>query len=155
MDDEELGPCLVNDNGTGTIHNEYGWSRQSNLLFVDQPASVGFSYADNGITTTGSSEGAAQDMHIFLQAFLSQVFPYLIDAPLHLSGESYAVSPNTRRTSKLDADKSKGHYLPTLGAEIIMQNMLHPSRPKVNLEVCPGIQAFFPLLAITIAISRY
>src|ERR1700759_853667 len=35
---EELGPCLINDYGNGTIHNPNGWSKSSNMLFVDQPA---------------------------------------------------------------------------------------------------------------------
>jgi carboxypeptidase C (cathepsin A) len=33
---QELGPCLINANGTGTVYNnEYGWSEETNLLFVD------------------------------------------------------------------------------------------------------------------------
>ena len=43
---QELGPCLINADGTGTVYNEYGWSKETNLLFVDQPAGVGFSYVD-------------------------------------------------------------------------------------------------------------
>jgi carboxypeptidase C (cathepsin A) len=43
----EIGPCEVVQfqNGTyGTQFNEWGWDRSSNLLFIDQPTQVGFSY---------------------------------------------------------------------------------------------------------------
>ena len=87
----ELGPCLINEHGNGTIHNDYGWSKNANLLFVDQPAGVGFSYVDEGEPLTSTSFAAAEDMHIFLQMFMGQLFPELQENPFHISGESYAV----------------------------------------------------------------
>lgn len=41
---EELGPCRV-DNVGAVYDNPHSWSRASNLLFVDQPTQVGFSYS--------------------------------------------------------------------------------------------------------------
>lgn len=112
----ELGPCLVNKHGDGTTANKYGWNKNANLLFVDQPADVGFSYLDKHEPVTGTSFQAAEDMHKFLQLFTTQVFPALQNRPLHISGESYG-----------------GHYLPTLGSQIVSQNQLYPARPTVNL----------------------
>ncbi|RMY81187.1 hypothetical protein D0864_08378 [Hortaea werneckii] len=43
----EVGPCEVlqtNDGGYGTQLRMWGWDRSSNLLFIDQPNEVGFSY---------------------------------------------------------------------------------------------------------------
>lgn len=43
----EIGPCEVIqlENGSyGTQPNVWGWDRSSNLLFIDQPTQVGFSY---------------------------------------------------------------------------------------------------------------
>jgi hypothetical protein len=88
---EEVGPCLINEHGNGTNYNPWGWSRNSSLLFVDQPVGVGFSYLDEGFDLPSDSAGAAVDMHRFLQLFVSQVFPHHLDRPFHLSGESYAV----------------------------------------------------------------
>ena len=43
----EMGPCEVvqlSDGTYGTQANMWGWDRSSNLLFIDQPNQVGFSY---------------------------------------------------------------------------------------------------------------
>ncbi|KAI2483168.1 Carboxypeptidase [Pyrenophora tritici-repentis] len=113
----ELGPCMINEFGNGTVYNEYGWSKNANIIFVDQPAGVGFSYVDEGIPLTSTSFSAAEDMHHFLQLFTSDVFPDLYERDFHITGESYA-----------------GHYVPTLGAEIVSKNLMYPKRPKVNLK---------------------
>jgi carboxypeptidase C (cathepsin A) len=35
---------------------------------------------------------------------------------------------------RIRADTLQGHYLPTLGAEIVQQNILHPHQPQVPLK---------------------
>ena len=43
----EVGPCevvQVNDGSYGTQVRQFGWDRSSNILFIDQPNQVGFSY---------------------------------------------------------------------------------------------------------------
>ncbi|KAJ5774696.1 hypothetical protein N7457_009592 [Penicillium paradoxum] len=115
----ENGPCLVNEHGNGTVHNPWGWSRNSSLLFVDQPADVGFSYVDEGYEVARDSQEAAVDMHRFLQIFVSEIFPHKQSSPVHLSGESYA-----------------GQYIPYLGAQILTHNEQYPSEPQINLKSC-------------------
>ncbi|PVI03174.1 alpha/beta-hydrolase [Periconia macrospinosa] len=116
----ELGPCLINEHGNGTIYNEYGWSKNMNLLFIDSPAGVGFSYIDEGIPQPATSFTTAEDLHHFLQIFVTDVFPDLGHGegkPLHITGESYG-----------------GHYVPALAAQIVSQNLLYPKRPQINLK---------------------
>ncbi|OJJ46461.1 hypothetical protein ASPZODRAFT_159367 [Penicilliopsis zonata CBS 506.65] len=116
---EEMGPCLISEDGNGTVYNPWGWSRNSSLLFVDQPVGVGFSYLDPGHDLPQDSAAAASDMQRFLQLFVSTAFPHLQDLPFHISGESYA-----------------GHYIPNLASQIVQHNSLYPNEPQINLQSC-------------------
>ncbi|EXF82021.1 serine carboxypeptidase [Colletotrichum fioriniae PJ7] len=52
----EVGPCEVIEKGLNqydTVAREWGWDRASNMLFIDQPNQVGFSY---DIATNGSMD---------------------------------------------------------------------------------------------------
>ncbi|KAF1989073.1 alpha/beta-hydrolase [Aulographum hederae CBS 113979] len=113
----ENGPCLINKYGNGTDYNPFGWSEKTSLLYVDQPAGVGLSYLDEGEPVVDNSFVSATDMHVFLQIFISKVFPEKEKVPFHISGESYG-----------------GHYIPILGSLIVQQNTLYPKRPQVPLK---------------------
>ncbi|KAK7227605.1 hypothetical protein V2G26_015608 [Clonostachys chloroleuca] len=102
----ELGPCLITNTANSTTRNPYSWTRNSSMIFIDQPAGTGFSYVDEGIELPTDSFVAAADMQIFLRIFYS-AFPHLRSVPFHISGESYG-----------------GHYIPTLAAEIVRRNTL-------------------------------
>lgn len=40
----ENGPCVINDDSNSTTLNPWGWNNEVNMLFIDQPVQVGFSY---------------------------------------------------------------------------------------------------------------
>ena len=40
----EVGPCSVNSDSNSTSPNPWSWTRESDILFIDQPVQTGFSY---------------------------------------------------------------------------------------------------------------
>ncbi|KAJ7144934.1 serine carboxypeptidase, partial [Mycena crocata] len=98
----ELGPCrIVSDNATE--FNPYSWNSNANLLFIDQPVGVAFSYAEYG-ETVETTEDAAKDIAAFLAIFFESM-PGLRGRALHIAGESYG-----------------GRYVPLFAAEVYDQN---------------------------------
>lgn len=97
----ENGPCKVNADGKTTASNPYSWNTKSNLIYVDQPANVGFSWGDK--TDTDEAE-VAEDMYAFLQALMA-AHPELQKTPLYIVGESYG-----------------GHFAPATAARVVAGN---------------------------------
>ena len=104
----ELGPCTIAPGGNGTTFNKFSWNNNTNVIFLDQPVQVGFSYSDNGKHPT-NSDAAAVDVYAFLQLFLS-TYTKFQDNDFHVTGESYA-----------------GHYIPAIGKAIKDANQKHIS----------------------------
>ena len=96
----ELGPCLVNDDGASTRVNPYSWTEVGHVLFLDQPAGVGYS---TGELNDDNVEMVAEDVYYFLQSFFaSDEGKGYARSPLYLAGESYA-----------------GHYTPAIAHRIL------------------------------------
>lgn len=85
----ELGPCSVHKEGSkvNTSHNPYSWNNHFNIIFLDQPVNVGFSYADDG-TTVSNTPAAGKDVYAFLELFLNR-YPEYSTQPFHIAAESY------------------------------------------------------------------
>ncbi|KAG6379737.1 peptidase S10 serine carboxypeptidase [Boletus reticuloceps] len=83
----ELGPCRIADNGTSTTPNPHSWNTDANIIFLDQPVDVGYSYVEDG-STVNTSPVAGKDVHAFLQLFFSRFSEYA-SLPFHLAAESY------------------------------------------------------------------
>ncbi|KAM2018566.1 hypothetical protein ACFX1T_021489 [Malus domestica] len=82
--------------GEVLVRNEHSWNTEANMLYLETPIGVGFSYS----TDTSSYE--ARDNLLFLQKWLEK-FPQYRNRSLYITGESYA-----------------GHYVPQL-AELMLQ----------------------------------
>lgn len=98
----EQGPFKPDGNGT-LQPNPYAWNRVANMIFVEQPVGVGFSYAEAGVDYVSGDRQAAKANYRGILAFFER-FPHLKANELYLTSESYG-----------------GHYLPTLTAEILKQ----------------------------------
>ncbi|KAI0789518.1 Alpha/Beta hydrolase protein [Abortiporus biennis] len=83
----ELGPCSIDNEGRNVTHNKHGWNTHSNMIFLDQPINVGYSYSDDG-STVNTSPVAAEDVYAFLELFLSR-YPQYSKSPFHIAAESY------------------------------------------------------------------
>ncbi|KAJ4709578.1 Carboxypeptidase [Melia azedarach] len=113
---EEIGPFRINRNGSSLHLNKNSWNREANIIFLESPAGVGFSYTNTSsdLKTSGDNR-TAQDALIFLIRWLSR-FPQYKYREFYLAGESYA-----------------GHYVPQLAKKIHDYNKAY-SRPIINLK---------------------
>ncbi|RPD78050.1 serine carboxypeptidase [Lentinus tigrinus ALCF2SS1-7] len=64
----ENGPCRLNDDQKTVTLNMYSFNQVSNVLYIDQPIGVGFSY---GSRNTSDTQTAASDVWQFLQIFFA------------------------------------------------------------------------------------
>lgn len=97
----ENGPCSVSEDGLSTINNPYSWNSNANIMWVDQPAGVGYSY---GTKDDNNEAEVSDDMYDFLQAFFEEYPEYLPNA-FFVFGESYG-----------------GHYAPSVASRIFEGN---------------------------------
>ncbi len=115
----ENGPFRPLKDGATLAVNPYSWNRKANMLFVEQPVSVGFSFATNEMDKQFGDAQAAEDNYRVIQTFLGR-YPHLRPHDFYLSGESYG-----------------GHYLPSLARYIVDKNNEGPSSEAggvVNLK---------------------
>lgn len=110
----EQGPFRPTEDGK-LITNQYAWNKIANMIFVEQPAGVGFSYAEDSEYLKTNDTIAAQDNYKTIQAFLER-FPDYRNNELHISSESYG-----------------GHYMPQLAVEIVNQNK-NPENAPLNFK---------------------
>ncbi|XP_043715570.1 serine carboxypeptidase-like 34 isoform X1 [Telopea speciosissima] len=109
---EELGPFLMQKGTPQLRFNNYSWNQVANLLFVESPVGVGFSYTNtsNDIIELGDTI-TAKDSYTFLVNWFGR-FPQYKSYDFYISGESYA-----------------GHYVPEL-AEVIFDSNKNVSKEE-------------------------
>ncbi|KAJ0915757.1 putative carboxypeptidase D [Helianthus annuus] len=113
---EEVGPFHVNEDGKSVYLNPYSWNTVANLLFLDSPVGVGYSYSNTSsdITSNGDNRTAADSLQ-FLLNWLER-FPQYKGRDFYIAGESYA-----------------GHYVPQLSQAIVRYNKANAGSP-INLK---------------------
>ncbi|KAL5579363.1 hypothetical protein UlMin_011805 [Ulmus minor] len=106
---QEIGPFIVDTNGNGLKFNPSSWNREANMLFLESPVGVGFSYSN---TTSDydklGDDFTANDAYTFLHKWFLK-FPSYRKRAFYIAGESYA-----------------GKYVPEL-AEVINDKNKSPS----------------------------
>ncbi|KAG5031877.1 hypothetical protein AAZX31_06G158000 [Glycine max] len=99
----ENGPFRPNEEFL--IKNDYSWNKEANMLYLETPVGVGFSYAKGSSSyMTVNDEATARDNLVFLLRWFNK-FPQYKSRDLFLTGESYA-----------------GHYVPQLAKLMVEMN---------------------------------
>ncbi|CAN1328510.1 Serine carboxypeptidase 24 [Linum perenne] len=112
---EEIGPFRINKTASSLYLNKYSWNRvvrfglaKANILFLESPVGVGFSYSNS--TSYLNNSDTAEDSLTFLITWMSR-FPQYKYREFYLTGESYA-----------------GNYVPQLAKKILDYNKAHSSK---------------------------
>ncbi|XP_056866412.1 serine carboxypeptidase-like 27 isoform X1 [Raphanus sativus] len=142
---EEVGPFRVGSDGK-TLHPKlYAWNKLANLLFLESPAGVGFSYTNSSsdLYTTGDQrtgnnnsllslynlifrpsdvffliKSAAEDSYRFLVNWFER-FPQYKHRDFYIVGESYA-GHFVPQLSKLVHERNKGFKNPAINLKGFM-----------------------------------
>lgn len=114
---EELGPFFTQKGKPELKFNKNSWNKVANLLFLESPVGVGFSYTN---TTTDLQQLGdaitAQDNYRFLINWFRR-FPQFKSHEFYIAGESYA-----------------GHYAPQLAEVIYDSNKITAEDNFINLK---------------------
>ncbi|KAI8541884.1 hypothetical protein RHMOL_Rhmol08G0095600 [Rhododendron molle] len=85
----ELGPFYPKGDDRGLRRNSMSWNRAFNLLFVESPAGVGWSYSNTTSDYDCGDDSTARDMFTFMLKWYEK-FPEFKSRDLFLTRESYA-----------------------------------------------------------------
>lgn len=99
----ELGFGWVQQNGT-VQENPWAWNSVANMLFIESPRDVGFSYSNTSMDAYVGDQGTSEDLYTFLQLWLER-FPEFAGRPFWITGESYG-----------------GHYVPSFANAVVDGN---------------------------------
>ncbi|XP_068661703.1 serine carboxypeptidase-like 26 [Aristolochia californica] len=113
----ELGPLRIQRKGLGLEYNKYAWNKEANLLFLESPVGVGFSYTNTSSDLDQLHDDfVAEDAYNFLVNWLER-FPEYRTHDFYIAGESYA-----------------GHYVPQLAELVYERNKDKKNFPAINLK---------------------
>jgi len=101
---QEHGPYLIADGTDYWQVNEYSWNREANVLYIESPAGVGYSWCGTEEDCTFNDVNSAADNLTAVLAWFDKYSEFK-NNDLYISGESYA-----------------GIYVPTLSYNIDQWN---------------------------------
>ncbi|XVE98617.1 hypothetical protein REPUB_Repub03eG0121900 [Reevesia pubescens] len=113
---EEIGPFHIRPDGKTLYLNPYSWNQVANILFLESPVGVGFSYSNTSSDLLNNGdERTAKDSLTFLLKWLER-FPQYKEKDFYIAGESYG-----------------GHYVPQLSQAIVRYNWATKEK-AINLK---------------------
>uniref|UniRef100_A0A5B7C9Z1 Putative serine carboxypeptidase-like 23 n=1 Tax=Davidia involucrata TaxID=16924 RepID=A0A5B7C9Z1_DAVIN len=112
----EIGPFGVRPDGKTLYLRRHAWNKVANILFLESPAGVGFSYSNTTSDYNISGDiRTAQDTYTFLINWFKR-YPHYKARDFYIMGESYS-----------------GYYIPELADYIIKKNVQADSSSKIQL----------------------
>uniref|UniRef100_A0A8R1IER4 Carboxypeptidase n=1 Tax=Caenorhabditis japonica TaxID=281687 RepID=A0A8R1IER4_CAEJA len=103
-----MGPFRVRNDGEQVVRNPWTWNRIANIIYLDAPAGVGYSYY-NATRKVFNDDEVAQDNFDALKLWFTK-FPERKGNELYVMGESYG-----------------GTYVPMLSAKITEASDVFPN----------------------------
>ena len=91
------------------VVNPWSWNKKANVIYIESPAGVGFSYSNTTGDYITGDERTANDTYAFLQGFL-QAYPQYQERKFWVTGESYG-----------------GHYIPEIVHLVLVHNANLPA----------------------------
>jgi cathepsin A (carboxypeptidase C) len=97
---EENGPIHIDDDGNPYL-NPYSWNTVANIIYLESPVGVGFSYSDSGDYSSTDDDTVSLNNYLALQSFFNE-YPEYYGRDFYITGESYG-----------------GIYVPTLAVRVL------------------------------------
>ncbi|OWF48056.1 Lysosomal protective protein [Mizuhopecten yessoensis] len=97
----EHGPFRIDSDGKTVLNNPYSWNLVANMIYLEAPAGVGFSYSPDKLDYKTDDDQVALDNQLALKHFFLKFPEYKANA-FFVTGESYG-----------------GIYVPTLSARLV------------------------------------
>ncbi|XP_062173809.1 serine carboxypeptidase-like 40 [Alnus glutinosa] len=113
---QELGPFRVHNDSKTLFTNKFSWNHVANVLFLESPAGVGFSFSNttSDYNNTGD-RSTTTDNYVFLVNWFER-FPEYKNRTFYISGRDYA-----------------GHHVPQLAQTILYHNK-KANKTIINLK---------------------
>ena len=113
---QEHGPYELKNGETTFTKNEYSWNKEANVLYIEQPAGVGYSFCDwenhKEDCTFDDNSSATDNLAVILGWF--EKYPEYKGHDLYISGESYG-----------------GIYVPFATNQVHHHNVVNRENPNV------------------------
>ena len=84
----EHGPFRVASDGETLELYNFSWNRDANIVYVESPAGVGFSYSENETGLSTNDQVTAANMYTFIDKFLTELYPEYLNNSFYIVGES-------------------------------------------------------------------
>jgi serine carboxypeptidase-like clade 2 len=86
---QEHGPYVNDDGTTDFIKNEWSWNKEANMLYLEMPGGVGYSYCETEELCNFDDTTTSEDNLMALIEWF-KLYPDYASHNTYVAGESYA-----------------------------------------------------------------